>query len=93
MSGKKKLSVSIQTDTALKGQFRISFEGNGKMDLDMISLFPSDTWRNRPGGMRSDMIQLLADMKPGFNQVSRGMYCGGPRPGNQVPMEENIRTR
>ena len=54
------------TETALKGKFRILFEGAGVVDLDMISLFPSDTWKSRPGGMRADMIQLLADMKPGF---------------------------
>lgn len=54
------------TDTALKGKLKIWFEGTGVVDLDMISLFPSDTWKNRPGGLRSDMIQLLADMKPRF---------------------------
>ncbi|HEV8084589.1 MAG TPA: alpha-L-arabinofuranosidase C-terminal domain-containing protein [Chitinophagaceae bacterium] len=65
------------TDTAMKGRFNISFEGNGVVDLDMISLFPSDTWKNRPGGMRSDMIQLLADMKPGFIRFPGGCIVEG----------------
>ncbi|MDQ6903919.1 MAG: alpha-L-arabinofuranosidase [Bacteroidota bacterium] len=74
----KEEAISINaTDTTMKGKFRISFEGNGVMDLDMISLFPSDTWKNRPGGMRSDMIQLLADMKPGFIRFPGGCIVEG----------------
>lgn len=65
------------TDTAMKGKFNISFEGSGVVDLDMISLFPSDTWKNRPGGLRSDMIQLLADMKPGFIRFPGGCIVEG----------------
>ena len=74
----KKETISFNaTDTAVKGKFNISFEGSGVMDLDMISLFPSDTWKNRPGGMRSDMIQLLADMKPGFIRFPGGCIVEG----------------
>ncbi len=74
----KEEAVSFNaTDTAMKGQFRISFEGSGVTDLDMISLFPSDTWKNRSGGMRSDMIQLLADMKPGFIRFPGGCIVEG----------------
>jgi alpha-L-arabinofuranosidase len=60
-----------------KGSFRIWFEGTGVVDLDMISLFPSDTWKGRKGGMRSDMIQLLADMKPGFVRFPGGCIVEG----------------
>ena len=65
------------TDTASKGKLNIWFEGSGIVDLDMISLFPSDTWKNRPGGMRADMIQLLADMKPGFIRFPGGCIVEG----------------
>lgn len=60
-----------------KGTFRIWFEGTGVLDLDMISLFPSDTWKGRKGGMRADMIQLLADMKPGFVRFPGGCIVEG----------------
>jgi alpha-N-arabinofuranosidase len=79
-SGKewKKEAVSFtSTDTAWKGKLKISFEGVGVLDLDMISLFPSDTWKNRPGGLRSDMIQLLSDMKPGFIRFPGGCIVEG----------------
>ncbi len=74
----KKESVSFTaTDTTLKGKLNIWFEGTGKVDLDMISLFPEDTWKKRPGGMRADMIQLLADMKPGFIRFPGGCVVEG----------------
>ena len=67
----------IATDTSLKGKLNIWFEGTGKIDLDMVSLFPADTWKKRPGGMRADMIQLLADMKPGFIRFPGGCIVEG----------------
>lgn len=60
-----------------KGQCRIWLEGKGSIDLDMVSLFPEDTWKKRPGGMRADMIQLLADMKPGFIRFPGGCIVEG----------------
>ncbi len=73
-----KASASFNaTDTSLKGKLNIWFEGTGKIDLDMVSLFPEDTWKKRPGGMRADMIQLLADMKPGFIRFPGGCIVEG----------------
>ena len=74
----KKLSTSFNaTATDPKGKFNMWFEGNGIIDLDMISLFPSDTWKNRPGGFRADMVQMLADMKPGFIRFPGGCIVEG----------------
>ena len=56
---------------------RMWFEGNGIIDLDMISLFPIDTWKGRKGGLRADMVQLLADMKPGFIRFPGGCIVEG----------------
>ncbi len=43
----------------------------------MVSLFPGDTWKGRPGGLRSDLVQLLADMKPGFVRFPGGCIVEG----------------
>jgi alpha-N-arabinofuranosidase len=73
-----KAAVSFtSTDSSLRGKLNIWFEGSGKIDLDIISLFPEDTWKKRPGGMRADMIQLLADMKPGFIRFPGGCIVEG----------------
>lgn len=73
-----KQSVSFNaTGTEAKGKMNIWFEGEGVIDLDMISLFPSDTWKGRPGGLRADMVQMLADMKPGFLRFPGGCIVEG----------------
>ena len=63
--------------TEPKGRLRIWFVGNGSADLDMISLFPTDTWKKRSGGLRADLVQLLADMKPGFMRFPGGCIVEG----------------
>lgn len=74
----KKVTASFTaTTTELKAKFNIWMEGDGETDFDMISLFPTDTWKDRPGGMRADMIQLLADMKPGFIRFPGGCIVEG----------------
>lgn len=73
-----KLSASFHaTATEPKAKMKIWFEGDGVIDLDMISLFPSDTWKGRPGGLRADMVQMLADMKPGFVRFPGGCIVEG----------------
>ena len=74
----KKISTNFTaTDSASKASMNIWFEGDGTLDIDMVSLFPKDTWKNRPGGMRADMIQMLADMKPGFIRFPGGCIVEG----------------
>jgi alpha-N-arabinofuranosidase len=69
----KKYTVNFTSSaTDSKAKLNIWFEGKGSMDLDMISLFPDDTWKNRPGGLRADLVQLLADLKPGFLRFPGG---------------------
>jgi len=65
------------TETEPNAKMQLWLEGNGLIDLDIISLFPSNTWKNRPGGMRADMVQLLADMKPGFIRFPGGCIVEG----------------
>ena len=52
-------------------------EGKGAVDLDSVSLFPRHTWKNRPGGLRADMVQMLADLKPGFLRFPGGCIVEG----------------
>jgi alpha-L-arabinofuranosidase len=74
---KKYMSDITATATDPKAYINIYFEGKGTIDVDMISLFPSDTWKNRPNGLRSDLVQLLADLKPGFLRFPGGCIVEG----------------
>lgn len=67
----------VATQTESKAKFKITFEGTGTIDLDMISLFPEETWKNRKNGLRKDIVQLLYDMKPGFLRFPGGCIVEG----------------
>lgn len=67
----------IAKATVPKASLNVLLTEKGGMDLDMISLFPKDTWKGRKGGLRADMVQLLADMKPGFFRFPGGCIVEG----------------
>jgi alpha-L-arabinofuranosidase len=74
----KKYQVSFQaTQTELNAQFRVLLTGKGTVDIDMVSLFPSNTWKNRSGGLRNDLVQMIADLKPGFVRFPGGCIVEG----------------
>ncbi len=64
-------------DTDAKAKLYVLLEGKGAVDIDMISLFPEHTWKNRPGGLRADMVQALADLHPGFMRFPGGCVVEG----------------
>jgi alpha-L-arabinofuranosidase len=77
-SGWKKYQISFKaTETDPKALLRILFTGKGTIDLDMVSLFPAGTWKDRPGGLRKDLVQMIADLKPGFVRFPGGCIVEG----------------
>jgi alpha-N-arabinofuranosidase len=67
----------IAKETVEKARLDVLLDGKGAMDLDMISLFPKDTWKERKNGLRSDMVGMLAAMKPGFLRFPGGCIVEG----------------
>ncbi len=86
----KQTASLTATETDPKAKFSILFQGKGNIDLDMISLFPSDTWKNRPQGLRADMVQMLADMKPGFIRFPGGCIVEGTDLANRYQWKNTI---
>ena len=87
---KKQASSLNATETDPKAKFNLIFEGKGNLDLDMVSLFPNDTWKNRPKGLRADMVQMLADMKPGFIRFPGGCIVEGTDLSNRYQWKKTI---
>lgn len=76
--GWQEQTVSITaTDTAAKATLLVIFEGAGELDVDRISLFPADTWNQEKGGLRKDLVQAIADLKPGFLRFPGGCIVEG----------------
>jgi alpha-L-arabinofuranosidase len=62
----------------------------GKLALDVISLFPEKTFRNRPNGLRDDLAQVIADIKPSFIRFPGGCLVHGDGLGNMYRWKNSI---
>ncbi|MDE6270644.1 MAG: carbohydrate binding domain-containing protein [Muribaculaceae bacterium] len=49
----------------------------GSVDVEHISLFPTDTWRGHENGLRRDIAQALADVRPGVFRFPGGCIVEG----------------
>lgn len=87
----KRYSVKFKaTATTDKGRLYLYAKNKGSVDLDMISLFPEHTWKNRPGGLRADLVQKLYDLKPGFLRFPGGCIVEGRDLANRYQWKKTI---
>ena len=49
----------------------------GSVDIDMVSLFPQDTYKGKENGLRKDLATLLEDMTPKFLRFPGGCVVEG----------------
>jgi len=61
---------AVETTTC--GRLVLTFETEGICDLDMVSLFPKDTFLGKKGGLRKDIAQALQEMHPKFMRFPGG---------------------
>lgn len=74
---KKYSAVLTATKADAKAKFILLFNNTGTVWLDFVSLFPSKTFMNRPNGMRKDLAQYIADLKPSFIRWPGGCFVEG----------------
>jgi alpha-L-arabinofuranosidase len=58
--------------------------------LDRVSLFPEKTWKDRPGGLRADLVEALAALHPGFIRFPGGAGVEGYSIESAPKWEESI---
>ena len=73
----KQKATLTASETDPKAHLEIIFWGTGSIEVDMVSLFPVDTWKGRENGLRADLVQILADLKPGFIRFPGGCIVEG----------------
>lgn len=56
---------------------KIELPKSSKVNLDMISLFPEKTFKGHRNGLREDLAQTLADLKPKFMRFPGGCVTHG----------------
>lgn len=54
----------------------------GKLALDVVSLFPQNTFNSRANGLRADLAQTIADIHPRFIRFPGGCVAHGDGLGN-----------
>lgn len=74
---KKYEIILAPKETYAKSHLRIFLLSEGKLDLEHISLFPVNTWKNRTNGLRKDLVQALAGTKPGVFRFPGGCIVEG----------------
>ncbi|WP_405559620.1 carbohydrate binding domain-containing protein [Streptomyces canus] len=60
------------TATGTSSDGRLTVASSAAAALDMVSLFPRDTYRGEPNGMRKDLAEKIAALQPGFVRFPGG---------------------
>lgn len=62
----------------------------GTLYLDMVSLFPTDTYKNRANGIRRDLAEKVTALKPAFVRFPGGCYVEGDKLENRFRWKDSI---
>ena len=74
----KKYEIVLKSpETQKKANLRIFLKGENPVCLEHVSLFPVNTFKNRQNGLRRDVAQALADVKPGLLRFPGGCIVEG----------------
>lgn len=76
-SWKQQKAVITASADAERAVLAIEPLGAGTVDIDMVSLFPQETFMGRKNGLRKDLAQALADIHPRFIRFPGGCMSHG----------------
>ncbi len=74
---KQYATVLNATASDTKARLAIIPQGVARVGVDMISLFPQETFKNRKNGLRRDLAQVIADLHPKFVRFPGGCMSHG----------------
>lgn len=63
---------------------------DGRLAVDMVSLFPRDTFKGRKNGLRKDLAQALADLHPTFLRFPGGCLVHGQGLANAYRWKDTV---
>lgn len=86
---KKTVTLQVPTDEN-QVRFVLMINGSGTVALDVISLFPQKTFKNRVNGLRADLAQMIADLKPKFMRFPGGCLVHGDGLENMYRWKDTI---
>lgn len=74
---KQRKAVITVTENVKSASLALIPQTTGEYHLDMISLFPKNTFKGRINGLRADLAQTLADLHPRFVRFPGGCVAHG----------------
>lgn len=90
-TGWQEFTTTLTPSSAdMKGHFVLEFDAPGRVYVDYVSLIPQHTFKNRKNGLRADVAQLLADLKPGFVRWPGGCIVEGMTYENRVEWKKTL---
>ena len=87
----KKYELTLtSTDTSNKNvNLKVTID-NGKAAVDMVSLFPADTFKGRENGLRKDLAEKLEALHPSFLRFPGGCVVEGVNLENAYDWKDSI---
>lgn len=74
----KKYSVTLSPTVSFTGAKLVIYPTSAGIHyLDMVSLFPKKTWKSRSNGLRPDIMEMVAAMRPAFVRFPGGCFVEG----------------
>jgi len=87
----KKLNLILKANSdATEAKLEIIPLSIGTIALDMVSLFPQKTFMGHKNGLRNDLAQTIADIKPRFIRFPGGCVAHGDGIGNIYRWKNSI---
>jgi alpha-N-arabinofuranosidase len=83
------LSTSADVKPTSAARFVISTEQPGTLLLSEVSLFPP-TFKDRPNGLRPDLMQKMVEMRPKFVRLPGGNYLEGDTVATRFPWKTTL---
>ncbi|WP_246074244.1 alpha-L-arabinofuranosidase C-terminal domain-containing protein [Flavobacterium daemonense] len=72
----KKINLILKVSKTVNDA-HLEISTNGETEVDMVSLFPQKTFKNRKNGLRLDLAEAIADMHPKFVRFPGGCVAHG----------------
>ena len=80
----------VPTRTEPKARLVLLAHAQGGIAVDEVSLFPAATFRNRSNGLRADLAQVIADLRPRFVRFPGGCLAHGDGVNNFYRWKDTI---
>ncbi|WP_455587112.1 alpha-L-arabinofuranosidase C-terminal domain-containing protein [Bacteroides sp.] len=74
---KKQRAVLTASASSAEAVLSVCPQASSRYALDMVSLFPQNTFKGRKNGLRADLAQALADLHPRFMRFPGGCVAHG----------------